>query len=222
MKSSRKEQGHIIVITNVKKTKGRTRVWRVTLDNGDSFDLDKEILQFYMLKEGTELSEIDFKKINEQSQAKLAKDFALDYLGNKARSEKEVHDQLRRKKIPARYAEQAVLDLKRIGLLDDKSYAVRFSKDLLTRKPMGPFLLRQELKKRSIPGQIIEDVVDKIYQEVRLPELALRAVRRKPQLMRVSGELERKKKIHDFLLRRGFSWEEIGEVITEIEEEVKK
>ena len=161
----------------------------------------------------------DLKKIIEQSQTKLAKDFALDYLGNKARSEQEVRDQLRRKKISARYAEQAVEDLKRIGLLDDKSYAVRCSKELLERKPMGPYLLRQELKKRSIPIQIIEDVVERIYQEVRLEELALRAVKRKPQLMRVSGELERKKKIHDFLLRRGFSWEEIGEVMMEIQED---
>lgn len=172
-----------------------------------------------MLKEGTKLSETDFKKIIEQSQSKLAKDLALDYLANKARSENEVRDRLRRKKISAGYVEQAIEDLKRIGLLDDKSYGLRCSKDLLERKPMGPYLLRQELKKRSIPGQIIENVIEKIYQEYNLTELALRAIRRKPQLIRISEDLARKKKIHDFLLRRGFAWEEIGEVYADIEKQ---
>lgn len=159
------------------------------------------------------MPEEQFQKILDQSRTKLAKDFALDYLGSSSRSEHEIRQRLRGKKIPPSHADRAIGDLKRAGLINDEGYASQLSKHLIERKPMGPFLLRLELKKRGIPDEIINTTMEKTYQEYSIPELISRALDGKPQLKRISDDLERKKKIHDFLLRRGFGWDEIGGIM---------
>ena len=211
----------IIEIKTIVKSKGRVRSIRVTVSDGRTFELDKEIFKFYRLKEGMELACEQFDRMLEQSQEKLAKDYALDYLGTRERSEKEIRDRLKQRKIQDAYIDRAVKDLKRTGLINDRSYAVRCCRDLLDRKPMGGFLLRQELRKRGIPETTAEEVIGECLQEKSAHSLALRAVRKRPQLLRITDENERKRKMYDFLMRRGFNFEEIGEAVAAVEDELK-
>lgn len=85
---------------------------------------------------------------------------------------------------------------------------------------MGPYLLRQELKKRGIPEEITEKISEKYLGREDVVPLALRAVMKKKRFLSIADEAERKRKIYDFLLRRGFGYDEIGEAVARIEREI--
>ncbi len=203
----------------MEKSRGRLRSLRVVLSDGRAFELDKEIFRFYRLKEGFEVPEEQFNRILDQSYEKLAKDYALDFLGSRARSETEVRDRLRARKIRGVYIDKAIEGLKRTGLIDDSTYASRCCHDLLDRKPMGPYLLRQELKKRGIPDDLAEKTIEAYFADNDISAVALRALRKKARFLNIPDERERKKKIYDFLMRRGFGYEEIGETLSLLERE---
>ena len=114
---------------------------------------------------------------------------------------------------------QATLDeLERQGILNDRAYA----ENVAARKAQGSLagrrMIRFELKRRGIPAKIQEEVLLNLSpgdEAVRARELARQ---RRPRLKNLDPA-KRKKKLYDLLLRRGFEYETIREVVAEIEGE---
>jgi len=58
--------------------------------------------------------------------------------------------------------------LKRVGIVNDKEFALRFCRNFIARKPAGEFLLKTELRKRGIKGDIIDVYPAYLNNAVRL------------------------------------------------------
>ena len=85
-------------------------------------------------------------------------------------------------------------------------------RDFISRKPAGEFLLKIELKKKGIKDDIIDETVEKVYSELDKRELILKLIQKK-KFDPAAADPKAKKRMYDFLLRRGFSWDLIGEVM---------
>jgi SOS response regulatory protein OraA/RecX len=84
-------------------------------------------------------------------------------------------------------------------------------RDRLKRKPTGHALLRQQLLAKGISSAMADKVLTELVSPQSQQASALEAAKRKIQLTqhltkKINAE-KRKKRILDFLLRRGFSYE---------------
>ena len=199
-------------IVNIEKIKGKKGYRRVVFDDSSKLETDDELINYFGMKEGSEYEDKELKKIKDLAERKLAKDRALEFLKYRSRSEREIRKKLYERRVKRAIIDEIVNDLKRVGFINDKEFALRFSRNFINRKPAGEMLLKTELKKKGIKSEIIDETLKEVYSEFDKKELALRLIEKK-KFDISSNDPKIKKKIADLLLRRGFDWGIVGEVL---------
>lgn len=141
------------------------------------------------------------------------------FLSFRLRSEKEIKQFLFKKAQKKRLIDISVVDkvidrLRDLGYVDDKKFASWLVEQRRGRKPKGARAIAQELKAKGVAEEMVEEVLSKSSDEEH--ETATRAVQKKLPLWSRLPILARKKRLYDFLGRRGFSSETIYRVIDEV------
>ena len=206
-------------ITKIESQKKNPKRRSIFLDGEFAFGLDEEVLYKYGLKTGEELDQKKIDQILESEVKKESKDAALKFLSYRMRSEKEVRDKLKKKEFANDLIDEVIKDLKRINLIDDSNFASAFVRDKISNKPQGKILLKQELWKKGIKDETIEKVLKEYFEdeeeELNLAKNLLE--KRKKRYENLDKNIA-KRRMMSFLLRRGFSYEIIKQVL-KIEEQ---
>jgi len=154
------------------------------------------------------------KKVTQASSDKsLAKEKALKLLELRPRSERELKQKLRQKGFTEKIIFEVVSDLKRVDLINDEKFAESWASSRLNNKPMGKFLLKQELFRKGIKKELIEDVIRKSFEDEKEVELAAKLLEKRKRLFQNLENRKIQKKLSDFLLRRGFSYYIVNKVM---------
>jgi len=132
-----------------------------------------------------------------------ARDYAFFLLKFRLRSENELAQRLKLKKIPEETIKEVVSFLKEKRFIDDNVFARAWINSRLKR-PLGLRRIKQELRQKGVDKEIIEAQTAKLedYAEVEIvSDLA------KGRLNRLKGieQVSAKRRVYAFLLRRGFS-----------------
>jgi regulatory protein len=206
-------------ITKIEPQKKNPKRRSVFLDERFAFGLDEEVIYKYGLKVGQELEQKKIDQIIEAETKKEAKEIALRFLSYRMRSEKEVRDKLKKKEFAEDLITEVIKDLKRVNLVDDYEFASAFIRDRISNSPRGKILLRQELWKKGIKKEIIEKVLKEYFKDED-EELILARELLQKRKKRYEGMDENisKRRIMSFLLRRGFSYDIVKQVL-KIDEE---
>ena len=175
---------------------------RVNVYLDDEFAFGMPLLLAAALRKGQRLNDAQIAALREQDGIEKAYDRALNYLSYRARSEREIRTYLRRKDVSDDVAEEIMARLRRVGLVDDAAFASLWVRNRQATSPRGERALRQELWQKGIA----RDVVDEALTDLDETGQALAAAR--PRAHRLAGleAAEFRKKLTDFLLRRGFSY----------------
>lgn len=200
-----------MIITKFFRHRGRKPIYDVCLDDSRTIQLSDSTISTFGLRRGDEINDELLEKINTTEIEIQAKNVAINYLSYRPRSSREVIDHLTKKRFDRNSAERIVHDLQTTGLINDLEFARMFIRDRMKRKPIGQALLRQQLLTKGIAP----DILDKLFVELISPqsqqtaalELAKRRMRLTHHSMSKLGMEKRKKRLADFLLRRGFSYE---------------
>jgi regulatory protein len=148
-----------------------------------------------------------------------ARQLCLDALERRMRTRKQLAQFLTRKRVPVEVA-TAVLDrLQEVGLINDEAYARAFVASRQRTRPRGSRGLSSELWAKGVPPEVI----DRVLEETEAAEDPIEAARRAVQakLRQLSGKpaAEIRRKVEQFLLRRGFSYDTAREVLRELPED---
>jgi regulatory protein len=185
------------------KRKNRRSIF---LDGEFAFGINVEVLLRHGLGIGDELSQQTIDAILEDEQRKGAKDKAFRLLSVRARSEKEIRDRLKESGFMAPTIEWAIAELIRIGLLNDRDFAQMYARSRMVTHPVGSFLLRRELSAKGVSEDDIEIGLAEAYKESDEANVAWKLA------------AQRKKRVSDFLIRRGFGWDIVYETLERWEE----
>jgi regulatory protein len=133
---------------------------------------------------------------------------ALNLLSYKPRSLAEMRARLMEKD----WAEEAVVDqvlarLEELGYLNDEEFAANFANSRLTAKPIGRSRLRRDLRRKKLPSETIENALDEAYEQQSEEELIDRAIGKHVRLKGAPATREETKRLFDYLIRRGFSYD---------------
>jgi regulatory protein len=135
-----------------------------------------------------------------------AMEAALGSLARRERSAAEMRAYLRRKGYGADEIPGVLARLHELGYLDDARYALGLATRLAADKAWGPRRVRQELARRGVAGEIVEQVMKRAEEEGAAPAGNLE--RALAKLIRLHGAPKGRKdreRIWAALLRRGFA-----------------
>ncbi len=200
-----------MIITKIQRLRGKRFRYSVHLDDAPALELSDWTLGRFGLRTGDDLDEETLERLKTTEAETQAKNIAINYLSYRPRSSKEVLDHLVKKGFAGECAEKVLQQLRQLKMIDDLGFAFAFARDTLKRKPTGQTLLRQKLIVKGISSSAIETVLAELVSPQSQHAAALQAIKRKIQLTHNSlAKLDadkRKKRLLDFLLRRGFSYE---------------
>ena len=200
-------------VTAIEIQKKNPRRRNVFLDGEFAFGIHQDVLLEKGFGIGDVLTEKDVAAILIAEQTKGAKEKALRLLAVRGRSEHEMRKRLREVNIDNTIIENVIEVLLRIGLLNDKEFALSFARSQVATKPCGELLLRQALKQKGISDELINCAVEEAYREKPQTDIAtFLAIKKKRQFQSIE-ELKAKKRTSDFLLRRGFSWDIVSNIL---------
>ena len=134
---------------------------------------------------------------------KNAKAAALLFLKIRPRSIAELKEKLEVKGFSSTEIETTVIDLLASGLLDDRAFTKSWINYRLAR-PFGFRRIIQELRAKGVDQEIIEQAVAEVQSSYNPEEVARQLAQRRWQRLPAIDPGKKKKKVLDFLLRRGF------------------
>jgi regulatory protein len=134
-------------------------------------------------------------------------DSAVRSLSRRNHSRWELKTKLSQKGFSGDEIKSALNRLTELGYLNDQNYAYDYCRHRLKQSPRGRKLLSMELKKRGLPRDLIEQVLDDVYQEFPENDLVAGLVtkwrRSKPNELTESDVM----KLSQSLSRKGFDWD---------------
>ena len=199
-------------ITKLTAGKGREKRINVYLDDKFAFSLLAEVALKEGLKTGQEISGSRLESLNGVDRYQRCMNAAIRYLGYRPRSETEVRQRLKRHGFESDCTEKALTRLKEQGLVDDVAFA-RFWKD--NRESFSPRSRRQmkmELRRKGLAIDVIEPVINEINESDSAYRAALDKARRLP----LTDRQVFRRRLVDYLGRRGFNYDIIKETVERI------
>lgn len=140
---------------------------------------------------------------------------AIDLLARRDHSEKELEDKLRSRGGEESDVAAVLMDLRGIGLLDDRRFATGFL-SYRSGKAWGPRRYRQELLSRGVAAEIVDEVLRQARHDPTRPSSAQKL------LELVRKELRRGREPRNIvasMVRRGFEYGAVREAFQQVNSE---
>lgn len=111
--------------------------------------------------------------------------------------------------------EKTLVRLERQGVLNDRRFAEGVLQKFSTERASGRRRVMFEMKKKGVPSNLAAEVLGRYTsEEERLRGIEI-ALQRSERLRRL-GPQRRKKRLYDFLLRRGFDYAVARDIVSEV------
>lgn len=147
---------------------------------------------------------------------KHGRQYALRLLTIRDRTTAELVEKLRKKGFGEDIISSVTAEMRDLGYVDDKKYAMHFAELRATYDKFGPYRIRLELRKHGIPKDIAESAVERVFpegrEEANALELANQWIAR-----RGADEGERTtRRLYGYLARRGFTPSVVRDTLSKV------
>jgi regulatory protein len=170
------------------------------------------------LRVGQELSEEKIEQLQLEDARERAFQQAMLFLSYRARSESEIRQNLRKHEIPEPVIETTLEQLRQDGLADDNQFARAWVENRSAFRPRSRRLMAIELRQKGLNHEAVSSAIESVDDEA----LAYYAAQKRATRFKGLEWSEFRKKLSDFLARRGFSYSVIAPVVTHIWNEAHK
>ncbi len=151
-------------------------------------------------------------------QEKQAMVSALRLLAATPKSKKHLKEKLLRKGFPENIVENVFGQLEKQGLLNEKKYASAVFETFAHYKPSGRKKIAFEMQKRGIAKGLIAGAL-RTYSPEEEHEKAVELAKNKALRWQAMDPMKRRKKLYDFLVRRGFDFTVARDAVQKIQSE---
>lgn len=216
------------IVTSVEPQKKNPKRFNIFLDNQFAFGADADLVVNFRLTLGKIIQKEDLEKILFEAEVGKLMERMYGLFSIRQRSEKEVRDYLKlrnfklkikdREEISDLVIDSLIEKLKETELINDLEFAKAWIESRRRSKQKSLRVIKMELSQKGINREIIEEalrLVDTRSGQVSEEDLAKLALEKKMRIWKNLPEQEFKKKAYEFLLRKGFEYSVIKEVIEE-------
>jgi len=164
------------------------------------------------LRVGAELNEKKIEQLQVEDARERALQQAMLFLSYRARSESEIRKNLLKHEIPESVIELTLERLRQDGLANDNEFAQTWVENRSTFRPRSRRMLAMELRQKGLDDESTKAALAKVDDE----PLAYEAANKRAARFKDLEWSEFRKKLSEFLARRGFSYAVIAPVVTRI------
>ncbi|WP_303965742.1 recombination regulator RecX [Sporosarcina ureae] len=203
------------LITKISQQKRDSERYNIFLDDQYAFSVHETVLVKFELTKGMELDDWSTDEIVYSDQIEKAFNRALHFLSFRMRSEMEVKKKLLEKEYGEAVVLEAIVKLKRLGFLNDEAFSEALVRTEKNSTLKGPRAIQQSLYKKGIPKELQTQALEEYTMEdqmanaMKLAEKTMRSNSSQPPA-------QVKQKIQNTLARKGFSYQQISEVLSNL------
>lgn len=187
----------------------------VFLDGRFAFSLGTEVVAKENLQVGQELSGDRVASLTGSDQLQRCLGAAYRYLSYRPRSESEIRERMHRRGFAAETVDAAIGRLREQNLLNDGDFAQFWKENRESFSPRSQWLTGRELKRKGVANEVIEQVVAGMDDS----ENAYRAALQKARRGAPTDYQSFRRRLGEFLRRRGFNYEVIGHTVAKVWQE---
>ena len=193
-----------MVETNIESiTKTKNRVY---IDDEFAFVFYKGELFKYQIRKEEEISEETIERVKVEVLIKRAKLRAMHLLNAMPRTEQQLREKLTQNEYPEDVVETAISYVKSFGYINDEAYVRNFIISKKNSKSKREIVML--LGQKGLRGEIVDHIVEEMYAEESELE-TIKEIMRKKRWNPSEMEEKEKQKMFGYLMRKGFSYEEI-------------
>lgn len=194
--------GEITALKQQVRNSARTSVF---IDGEFAFGVHADLAMRKGLYVGQQLSESDLNTLLCSEKILRGRSAALRYLAYAPRTEHQVRQRLTRKGFTKNELDDLIADLHELGYIDDRRYAVEYAEARFRNKGYGPSRIHRELVEDGVSRDYVTEAVAAAASADMYSMSAKNLAEKFSE--RVEGSLsERKKKLADYLIRRGYGY----------------
>lgn len=182
----------------------------VHLDGEFAFGLARIVAAWLRL--GQELSEAKIEQLVAEDARERAYQQSMLFLSYRARSEAEIRKNLRKHEIPDPVIDQTIERLRQDGLANDDQFAQAWVENRTTFRPRSRRMMAMELRQKGLTDEAIQSAIQNVDDEASAYEAAQKRAARFKGL----EWNDFRRKLSEFLARRGFSYGVIAPVVSRI------
>ena len=202
-------------VTTLRQGKGPKKRVNVFLDGQFTFSLQAEVAAKEGLRVGQELSASQIEALAKSDQFHRCLTAATRYLGYRPHSEAEIRHKLQRRGFEDKNIEATLPKLKEMGLVDDAAFAQFWKENRESFSPRSQWLTKSELRRKGVASEIIDGMVTSVDDGESAYRAALSKARRLPD----TDYQTFRRRLGEFLRRRGFSYEVIQHTVEQLWQE---
>ena len=155
-------------------------------------------------------------------EVRKARDVGLTFLSARDRSVQEMREKLLQNKFAPEVIDEAIADLQRLNLLDDRTFAHRWVESRLQGKAASRRKFAQDLQRKGIHRDIIDAVLEEFKDRLESEAAAVNLLRRVAWRYRGVDRVKAKRRMFGLLGRRGYEHETAIKAIEQIWEEIER
>lgn len=202
-------------ITDI-QVEGKCASRKLLFLDGEQFgSVDSDLIPKFGLRIGLEIEEGVLQKLIEADEGMRAKKYAADCLIDQTYSKVQMVEQLEHKGFGQKVIDTTLEDLEQRGHIKDEKYAKNWVNRRQRSKPRGKKMLKYELTNKGIDKTTVNRVVEGI-DAAEEAGLALEVAQKQAKRYKSLPPDVAKRRMHGFLLRRGFDYETIQRVIERV------
>lgn len=169
------------------------------------------------LRIGQEISQTELEELDQRDEIHRARERVLGLLARRPYSSAEISRYLRRHQMGDEIIQNVIDDLTEANLIDDDAFAAYWVEQRETFRPRSRLALRQELSQKGVEREIVAEALSDV-DEI---DAARRVARKQAGRWRGLAEAEWRAKLTRYLMRHGYTYDVVSEVVTETWLEVK-
>lgn len=186
---------------------------RILIDEAFAFVLYKGELRSYHIREGEEMGEEDYRSILHELLPRRAKIRAMNLLKTRPYTVKQLYDKLKTGGYPEEVIQTALDYVAGFHYTDDLRYAVSYIRSHENARSRRR--IEQELLGKGIPRDILEQAWEAWEEEggSQDEQAMIRALLEKKGFRPESADRREKQRMYAFLMRKGFSGEQVRRAV---------
>jgi regulatory protein len=202
-------------ISEIQVQKKNSSRYSLYVENEFLIGISDSTLTKLNLKKGVEITPSLLEQMVSYEDQWAAREYMFRILSRRDHSQKELRDKAYKKGYSGSFIEEILDEFEQKEYINDNKFAKKYAADKFEFNDWGPYKIRTQLFKKGIRKNVVEDVIKQTFGNEAIKESMMTLISKRKKRYQREPEEKRRKKIFDYLMRKGY---DSGNILKHLDE----